>query len=57
MSNSLGTSQSLRQVLTGFHEFRHLRPYLSLGNCVEQQALGKNLSGLIVPGIAEAYTA
>jgi len=42
-----------RQDLTGFHKYRHLRPYSSLGNCVEQQALGKNLSGLIIPGIAE----
>ena len=25
----------------------------SLGNCVEQQVLGKNLSGLIISGIAE----
>ena len=24
---------------------------MSLGNCVEQRALGKNLSGLIIPGI------
>jgi len=37
-----------RQDLTGFHKYRHLRPYSSLGNCVEQQALGKNLSGLII---------
>ena len=42
-----------RQDLTGFHKSRHLRPYSSLGNCVEQQALGKNLSGLIIPGIDE----
>ena len=44
-----------RPDLTGFHEFRHLRPHLSLGNCVEQQVLDKNLSGLIMPGIAVLF--
>ena len=45
-----------RPDLTGFHEFRDLRPHLSLGNCVEQQVWDKNLSGLIIPGIAAFAT-
>lgn len=39
------------QDLTGFQGFCHLRLNLSLGNGFEQQILGKNLSGLVIPGI------
>jgi len=38
--------------LTGFHKFRHLRLNLPLVTCFEQQISGKNLSGLVIPGIA-----
>lgn len=41
-----------RQDLTGFHNFRHLRLNLPLVTCFEQQISGKNLSGLVISGIA-----
>jgi hypothetical protein len=42
-----------RQNLTGFHDFCHLWLGLLLDRHFERQILGKNLSGLVIPGIAD----
>jgi hypothetical protein len=43
------------QDLTGFRDFCHLWLCLSLDRHFERQFLGKNLSGLVIPGIAALF--